>query len=92
MIKNSGKIAENREKIYFFTFQNEQEARTVEPGVREAESGTRTRAPTPINSDRLAPFLRRYPNTQDAQFLREGFQQGFHIGYKGQRMTIMAKT
>ena len=24
MIKNSGKIAENREKIYFFTFQNEQ--------------------------------------------------------------------
>ena len=65
--------------------------RTIAPRVSEPGVGSRNRAPTPINGEMLAPFLKRYPKTLDAQFLRNGFQQGFRIGYKGQRVTVMSK-
>ncbi len=41
--------------------------------------------PSPINTQALVPLLDNYPNKKAAKILRDGFMQGFRLGYKGDR-------
>lgn len=39
--------------------------------------------PSPINVKKLAFYLEKYPNKDDALLLKEGFASGFRLNYKG---------
>ena len=42
--------------------------------------------PSPIKLDVLLPLLDQYPKKESAQILREGFSEGFRLGYQGPRV------
>ena len=41
--------------------------------------------PSPINLSALLPLLEIYPNKRSAKILRDGFSEGFRLGYMGKR-------
>ena len=41
--------------------------------------------PSPINLSALLPLLEIYPNKRSARILRDGFSEGFRLGYMGKR-------
>ena len=43
--------------------------------------------PSPVKIEPLKPLLDIYPNKKAASLLREGFSQGFKLGFKGSRVT-----
>ena len=46
---------------------------------------------TPIKCEVLRRLLDQYPNRQDAEYLKNGFENGFPLGYSGPREPFECK-
>ncbi|XP_072171827.1 uncharacterized protein [Diadema setosum] len=63
---------------------------TALPNARSKTVSLRSRAPTPIKLGHMIPFLKSY-DKEEAQFLCDGFEKGFHLGYMGPRVTVKSR-
>ena len=52
---------------------------------------SRELAPTPIQLERMLPFLHTYDDQANARRLINGFTHGFPLGYEGERVPMSAK-
>ena len=55
-------------------------------GEEEAYRVLQQRARTPVRGDRLEGWLSVYGDEKSARLIRQGFKEGFRLGYEGPRM------
>ena len=59
--------------------------------AQDPPQASRKLAPTPIQLEKMMPFLRNYHNKTDARRLINGFTNGFSLGYEGERVPMSAR-